>query len=234
MYCDCGTKTIECRENIAKWNVIENREFSWWRFCHRLASWWLMVFSFPIYYYKLVFCVFIITGIMQMAKSRPENPVSAQDFLLDSNSSTPWWRHQMETFSALLVICAGNSPVTNEFPAQRKVTRSFDVFFDLRLNNWLSKQWWGWWFETPFRPLWRHCNVDWRSWHYLWDECLIGSKRMVWGIVYFNRSAQCIKSSLFVLCSALLWLCTNSFTIHFWRWGYPVIASYKQYGRHVI
>ena len=62
-----------------------------------------------------------------------------------------WWRHQMETFSALLAICAGNSPV----PPQRPVTRSFDVFFDKRL----SKQSWGWWFETLSRPLWRHCNV---------------------------------------------------------------------------
>ena len=70
-----------------------------------------------------------------------------------------WWRHQMETFSALLAICAGNSPVSGEFPAQRPVTRSFDVFFDLRLNKRLSKQWWGWWFETPSRPLWRHWNV---------------------------------------------------------------------------
>ena len=65
----------------------------------------------------------------------------------------------METFSALLSICAGNSPVTGEFPAQRPVTRSFDVFFDLRLIKRLSKQSWGWWFETPWRPLWRHCNV---------------------------------------------------------------------------
>ena len=51
-----------------------------------------------------------------------------------------WWRHQMETFSALLAFCAGNSPVTGEFPAQRPVTRSFDVFFDLHLNKRLSKQ----------------------------------------------------------------------------------------------
>ena len=69
-----------------------------------------------------------------------------------------WWRHQMEKFSALLAICAGNTPVTGEFPAQRAVTRSFDVFFDLRLNKRLSKQWWGWWLGTPSRPLWRHCN----------------------------------------------------------------------------
>ena len=69
-----------------------------------------------------------------------------------------WWRHQMETFSALLALCVGNSPITGEFPAQRPVTRSFDVFFDLRLNKRLSKQSWGWRFETPSRPLWRHCN----------------------------------------------------------------------------
>ena len=46
----------------------------------------------------------------------------------------------MTTFSALLAICAGNSPVTGEFPAQRPVTRTFDVFLDLRLNKRLSKQ----------------------------------------------------------------------------------------------
>ena len=69
-----------------------------------------------------------------------------------------WWRHQMGTFSALLYLCAGNSPVTGEFPAQRPVTRSFDVFFDLCLNKRLSKQSWSWWFETPSHPLWRHCN----------------------------------------------------------------------------
>ena len=72
-----------------------------------------------------------------------------------------WWRHQMETFSALLAICAGNSPVPGEFPAQRPVTRSFDIFFDLRLNKRLSKQSWGWWFETLLRPLWRRCNDYW-------------------------------------------------------------------------
>ena len=70
-----------------------------------------------------------------------------------------WWRHQMETFSTLLAICAGNSPITSEFPAQRPVTRSLDVFFDLHLNKRLSKQWWGWWLKTPSRPLWRQCIV---------------------------------------------------------------------------
>ena len=41
----------------------------------------------------------------------------------------------METFSALLALCAGNSPVTGEFPPQRPVTQSFDNFFDLRVKK---------------------------------------------------------------------------------------------------
>ena len=65
-----------------------------------------------------------------------------------------WWRHQMEIFFALLVLCAD----TSEFPAQRSVPRGFDVFFDPRSNKRLSKQSWGWWFETLSRPLWRQCN----------------------------------------------------------------------------
>ena len=71
----------------------------------------------------------------------------------------PWWRHQMETFSALLALCSGNSPVPGEFLIQRPVTRSFDVLFHLCLNKRLSKQSRGWWFETPSRSLWRHFNA---------------------------------------------------------------------------
>ena len=47
-----------------------------------------------------------------------------------------------------------------EFPAQRPVTQSFDVCFDLRLNKRLSKQSLGWWFETLLCQLWRHSNVS--------------------------------------------------------------------------
>ena len=71
-----------------------------------------------------------------------------------------WWRHQTETFSALLALCAGNSTVNGEFPSQDQwVTQSCGVFFYLRLNKRLNIQSWGWWFETPTRPLWSHCNV---------------------------------------------------------------------------
>ena len=53
-----------------------------------------------------------------------------------------------------------NSLVSGEFPAQRPVTQSFDACFDLCLNKRLSKQSWGWWFEMPSRPMWRHSNVE--------------------------------------------------------------------------
>ena len=52
-------------------------------------------------------------------------------------------------------------PLCGEFTGHPWITRtkaSFDVFFHLRLNKRLSKQSWGWWFETPSRPLWRHCT----------------------------------------------------------------------------
>ena len=68
-----------------------------------------------------------------------------------------WRRHQMETFSAFLALCAGNSPVTGDLPSKKLVTWRFDVFFDLCLNKRLSQQSRGWWFETPMRSLW-HCN----------------------------------------------------------------------------
>ena len=67
--------------------------------------------------------------------------------------------HALLNFCALPALCAGDSPVAGEFPSQKPVTRSFGVFFHLCLNKRLSKQLWGWWFETPSGSLWRHCDV---------------------------------------------------------------------------
>ena len=101
----------------------------------------------------------------------------------------------METFSALLALRAGNSPVTGEFPSQRPVTRSFDVFFDLRLNKRLSKQSWCWWLETQSRSLWRQCNGHGGIYHY-WITTLnlnlnlIFSSTVCYG--YRQRSVTCL------------------------------------------
>ena len=65
------------------------------------------------------------------------------------------WKH----FPRYWPFVRGIHRVPGEFPAQRPVTRSIDAFFDLQPNKRLSKQWWGWWFETPSCTLWRHRNV---------------------------------------------------------------------------
>ena len=75
-------------------------------------------------------------------------------------------------------------------PAQRPVTRSFDVFFDLRLNKMLSKQSWGRWFEPLSCPLWRHSNAPWSSFYsWLTWQC----SRQIYGyITRFSQNAGCV------------------------------------------
>ena len=77
-----------------------------------------------------------------------------------------------------------------EFPAQRPVTRSFDVFFDLSLNKRLSKQSWGWWFETSSGSLWHHCN-----------DTSNGDVLCVSSVLAKN----CWKNSKFVVNLSLMW-----------------------------
>ena len=104
-------------------------------------------------------------------------------------NDNPWWRHQMETFSALLALCAGKSPLTGEFPAQRPVSRCFDVFFDLRLNKPLSKHSWGWWFETSSRSFWRHCNTV---------VPPVASRLIAWQLSVFNVYRDMVHHCLLV------------------------------------
>ena len=60
---------------------------------------------------------------------------------ISSRSYSSWWRHQMETFSALLALCAGNSPITGEFPSQRPLTRSFDFSLICAwINGWVNSR----------------------------------------------------------------------------------------------
>ena len=71
-------------------------------------------------------------------------------FMLSFHDGVIKWKHFLRYWPLVRGI-------PGEFPAQRPVTRSFDIFFNLRLNKRVSKQWWGWWPETLSRPLWRHC-----------------------------------------------------------------------------
>ena len=143
----------------------------------------------------------------------------------------------METFSALLDLCAGNSQVTGKFPSQRPVTQSFYVFFDLRLNRRLNKQSRCQWFETPSRSVWCHCNDILYSGTLLcpfplslgsifpppsdcWITCII-SNRNCWEQVLFHHTPPhpCCKDFVLrrliyiYICICVYWALSKS-----WRW----------------
>ena len=67
----------------------------------------------------------------------------------------------MEAFSALLALCARNSPHKSQWRGA--------LMFSLicAFNKRLSKQSWGWWFETLSRSLWRIWNVQELWWIYI-------------------------------------------------------------------
>ena len=137
-----------------------------------------------------------------------------------------WWRHQMETFSALLAFCAGNSPVPGEFPSQRPVTRSFDIFFNLCLNKPLCKQSRRWWFQTPFRPLWRHRNVPKMApmqKGFSWDVAFMLPKWLVIGTGLINIR-QCMAVGP-ASCLLLVWWIGWVWAMRSWHDG--EIASYE-------
>ena len=119
-----------CTVEVHRWSLGMDKLFLltlYWA-CNYIS----MLFYFALFCYGYMVCsrwmlvVYqsLLFGVASLALGqwRPSNP-----------EICAWWRHQLETFSALLAISAGNSPVPGEFPAQRPVTRSCDVFFG-----------WGW------------------------------------------------------------------------------------------
>ena len=116
---------------------------------------------------------FIANDFLSRIYYNPQTNTIRLALLNSSALKYTWLRHQMETFSALLVLCEGNPPVTYGFPSQRLVTRSLDVSVDLSLNKRLSKQTRWWWFETPSCSLLRHCNADNDMNRYHRNGCLI-------------------------------------------------------------
>ena len=76
----------------------------------------------------------VVTGEFPAQRARNAEMFPFNDVIMYI-CNNPWWRHQMETFSALLALCAENSVVTGEFPSQTPATRSFDVFFNLYMNT---------------------------------------------------------------------------------------------------
>ena len=99
---------------------------------------------------SLPYMIIVVTWqLVTWRRNIPEHRFSGHDDVIK-------WKHI--PFRVTGPLC-GNSLVTGEFPSKRPVMRSFDVFFDLRLNKRFSKQSRRWLFETPSRSLWRHCNA---------------------------------------------------------------------------
>ena len=147
----------------------------------------------------------------------------------------------METFSMSLAFGAGNSPVTREFSTERPVAWSFNVFFDLHLNKWLSKQSWGWWFEMPWHPLWHHCNestIRWTpkdliddksTWAWLWPGAVrqqaitwTNVDQVLWSCMASPgvNGCKCVFQ-FFVLISSIMTL-KDAICLHFVSWYYKI------------
>ena len=105
--------------------------------------------------------------------------------------------------------------VTGEFTTQRQVTRIFDIFFDLRPKKRLSKQSWGWWFETPWGPLWRHCNVMAHNTFGCFTNISRVPQDILWNFVYFiNRTSYDNFKPKRCTC-AMIWAHVQSFSLKF-------------------
>ena len=111
--------------------------------------------SFLSVSYQKVFVTGITNFILKQKKKHTEQRESV--CLIWVHSVNMMTSSNGNIFHVSGILC-GNAPVTGEFPTQRPATRSFDVFFELRLNQQLSKQSRPRWFETPSRSLWRHCK----------------------------------------------------------------------------
>ena len=141
----------------------------------------------------------------------------------------------METYSALLAICVGNSPVISELPAQRPVTWRFDVFFDLHKIKWLSKQLPGWWFETLSHPLWHHCNgrhktSEWWILHFHWafssHKALIIVYHINLPYISLGNWWADLASCLLLVCIAVLGKCSDHcMCLDNEQWRYIVASS---------
>ena len=110
------------------------------------------------------------------------------------------------------------SPVNSPHKGQWRGALMFS--FDLHLNKRLSKQWWGWWFETPSRSLWRHCNGFSAifvlmccplSWTRFWFHIrFVETHLWIWQVQFIDAWHQIWK-----LCEIYFWMKKNPFMCGF-------------------
>ena len=130
----------------------------------------------------------------------PPHPGWTEGFLV--HDDVIQWKHSPRYWPFVRGI--HRSPVNSPHKAQRRGALMF--WYDLRLNKRLSKQWWGWWFETPLRPLWRHCNVIfWRKWTLLYKAppCTVKKLRQYGFLSY---AMVILRNTNRTALASLIWL----------------------------
>ena len=123
------------------------------------------------------------------------------------------------------------------FPEEKPVTQCFDIFFDLRLNQQLSKQWRCWWFKMPWCSLWYHCNGSIGS-LFLWWVSLqssYGHYSQIW--MWCSMGTQCFDNAknsgkywnggdwLISLWTKWLPFCRRYFQMHFHEWKFYILIE---------
>ena len=154
-----------------------------------------------------------------------------------------WWNHRWEmvrnaeSMIDLLSYPRGRvtGPLCGEFPSQMSVTRSFDVFFDLRLNKRSSKQSRRWWFETPLRSLWRHCNATAK---YLVQLFFIAALMLKYSHAYMvsYRTVRVLNEGL-LLASTRVWylFATNAISKVYWtNYIYKDIVTWQCFPHYLL
>ena len=143
------------------------RMLLWWNI-HSAAEWWVRPLShynnitWASWHLKSTATLFHVKQLLQAQTTDETSEPRITGSLWGNPRGNPtvtggFFSRRMMTSSngkknaALLTFCAGSSPVNVGFAAQRPVTWSLDVFFDLRLNKQLSKQSRRRWIETPWR-----------------------------------------------------------------------------------
>ena len=138
--------------------LMFNPRYHWVSIICNKAVWFQRLVPYLLFFHRFQysFFAFWITELSTCHSRYPQGIGS----ITDLNISGCMMTSSNGNISRVTGPLCGEFIGPGEFPTQRPVTRSFDVFFDLRLNKRLSKQPWSWWFETPSWSLWRHCNVE--------------------------------------------------------------------------
>ena len=114
--------------------------------------WWMGAYMMD----TVIWCNYLTAALSSHGLLIPSNRKLLNITIYPSSGHAQGGRIMMTSPNGNIFRVTGH--LCGEFTGQRPVTRSFDVFFHLHLNERLSKQSWGWWFETPSCSLWRHCN----------------------------------------------------------------------------